>query len=878
MRYFCTSSDTGRLTRSLALYQSLTAQAGEFELTVLCLDREAETALRKMALPRVHLLPGEELTGQFPALAAAQSDRTPREFQATCTPWLLRHLLPRIPVGQLLTYLDAGIYFFGSPQPLYDEIGAASVAIIPQRYPASLAHWEAHGKFSSAWISLRHDATGLACATDWSDRCAAWCFTLVEPTRYAEQKYLEAWPAQFPGTVVISHPGANVAPWNVADATITGSPAGPLLNRQPLVFYHFHSLHHLVHQLYDPGLHRFSVTPTAALRELVYQPYLRALAGSATTEIPDIVPPARADDPRSGLALASLLEQWRVTEQQAAAGRLAHEKNRAASQQALADCRGAMARTELYLKDVEADRAAQRLLLMQLKQELKKTHFDLAGNETYIKGLLAETAALNAEKDAQIASMTAEMDRRSVAAAQVEQEDLRLVLEPYSRKIRRLLVAKFHPRLLPEILWLALFGTAVEVLGSPPEYAAAAHGTVGFHRESLLEWLGQLDSLFNERAYQRANPDVVTAIAQGAVASGWDHYLRFGQREGRSTGMPAYSSGLAEFDAVAFDGSDAASLAPFLAGRLQPHHQLFISGFTPPTDWLPLDEGRTYLLGHTVYCPRPPAAWLGPCQPANGRIRALPPVAAEDIYPEKPAQRADWPRISVVTVSHNQGAGLLETLHSVLDQNYPNLEYIVIDGGSTDGSAKIIQPLADRLVWRTGETVTSQVQGLNRGLALATGRILTWLDSGDRLAPGSLFTVGQTFLLHAADVVAGRCAITRDAAPAAHQLHRNHFPLDRIQPLAAEEWLDLDHGWLQRRFFQQPEVFFTRDIFERAGGRLREDLGSSVDYDLWVRLAKAGARLFALPEILAIARERPAPADQPSQVIELRAVSASHKT
>jgi hypothetical protein len=877
MRYFCTYFDAKYLTRGLALHQSLTAHAGEFELVVLCMDQEAEAGLKQKALSGVRLVPVAELIRSYPALATAQTDRTPQEFQLTCKSWLLRHLLPQIPAGHLLTYLDAGLYFFSSLQPLYDEIGAASIAITPHRFPASLSHLERTGKFNPGWISLRHDATGEACAADWAAKCADWCFFLVEPTRYAEQKYLEAWPAQFPGVHQISHPGANVAPWNVADAVITGSPSGPRVNRQPLIFYHFHSLQHLVRQLYDPGLQRFSVAPTTALRELVYQPYLRVLGDSAGPETPDIVPPARTDDPRSGLALAQLAEQLRATQQLAAAHQLALEKNRAASRQALAESRDAMAGTQLYLKDVEADRAAQRLSLLKVNQELKKAYFDLEGNVTYIKGLLADTALQNAGKDAQIAGLNAELNRRSVAATQVEQENLRLVIEPYSRKIRRLLVAKFHPRLLPEILWLSLFGTAVEVLDCPPEYSAAAHGSVGFHPESLLEWLGQLDSLFNERAYQLANPDVVTAIAQHAVVSGWDHYLRFGQREGRSHGMPAYSSGLAEFDAVAFDGSDAASLAPFLAGRLQPHHQLFISGFTPPTDWLPLDEGRTYLLGHTVYCPRPPATWLGPRQPTNGLTRTLPPVTAEEIYPEKPAQRADWPRISVITVSHNQGAGLGETLRSVLDQNYPNLEYIVIDGDSTDGLAEIIQPHAHRLVWRTGETVTSQAQGLNRGLALATGRILTWLNRGDRLAPGSLFTVGQTFLLHAADVVAGRCALTRDLTPAAHQLHRNHFPLDRIQPLAVEELLELDRGWLQRRFFQQPEVFFTRDIFERAGGRLREDLGSSMDYDLWVRLAKAGARLFALPEILAIASERPPPGDHPQQVSELRAVSAFHR-
>ncbi len=878
MRYFCTDFDSNDLSRGLALYQSLQAHAGNFELVVLCLDVAAEKQLRARALPKVRLLPLAELIAHSPGLAAAQSDRTAAEFALTCTSWLLRYQLPQVPGGELLTYLAADLFFFSSPQPAFDEIGTASVAITPHRFPAALAHLERYGRYDAGWVTLRHDTTGLACAADWADKCAAWCFTLLEPARYAEGKYLDAWPALFPGTVSLSHPGVNAAPWNIADAVITSSPAGPLVGRQPLICYHFHSLHHLTRQLYDPGLHRYDATPSDALREQIYRPYLRVLADpGADADSPDIIPPARADDPRAGEAIAVLAEQLSAVQRDAAAHQIARERSEAAAGQSLAESRDTLALTLLRLKEVEEDRAAQRHRLLKVEQDLKQAYFDLEGNAAYIKKLLAETEAERAGKDAQIASLSGELSRRAVTAAQAEQEDVRAILEPYSRQVRRLLVAKFHPRLLPEILWFSLFGVIVDVLGCPPEYAAAPRGNVHFHPEPMMDWLGQLDSLFDERAYRAAHPDVRTAIEQGALTSGWDHYLRFGQQEGRSPGSPAYRAGLAEYDAVAFDGADAGALAPFLAGRMQPHQQLFISGFTPPTDLLPSGDGRTYLLGHTLHCARPPTIWLGPRQPAGRLAGALPPVSAEEVYPEKPAQQADWPRITVVTISYNQAALLEATLRSVLDQRYPNLEYIVIDGGSTDGSAEIIQRYADRLVWRVGEPADHHARALNRGLAQASGRILTWLDSGDRLAPGSLFTVGQTLLLHSADMVSGRCALETDAEPQPHHLHRNHLPLDRILPLGLGELLDLDRGWLQRPFFRQPEVFFTRDIFERAGGSLREDLRFSTDYDLWVRLAKTGARLFALPEVLAIARELPGGPADGGRVAELRAVSTAHQ-
>src|ERR1700712_2068910 len=105
------------------------------------------------------------------------------------------------------------------------------------------------------------------------------------------------------------------------------------------------------------------------------------------------------------------------------------------------------------------------------------------------------------------------------------------------------------------------------------------------------------------------------------------------------------------------------------------------------------------------------------------------------------------PKISLVTATLNRASFLEETIRSVLDQNYPNLEYIVVDGGSTDGSVEIIREYAARLKWWVSEKDRGQSHALNKGFAKATGRILTWLNSDDRLAPGSLYTIGQTFLL-----------------------------------------------------------------------------------------------------------------------------------
>ncbi len=219
-------------------------------------------------------------------------------------------------------------------------------------------------------------------------------------------------------------------------------------------------------------------------------------------------------------------------------------------------------------------------------------------------------------------------------------------------------------------------------------------------------------------------------------------------------------------------------------------------------------------------------------------MRGWPWIAPAAPLPREFVENAAWPKISIITPSFNQGKYIEETILSVLNQGYPNLEYIVMDGGSTDNSVDIIRKYESRLSSWASEKDKGQSNAINKGMERATGDIFTWLNSDDRLAPSALFSAALAFQTARPDIVAGIC-----------QLHQGHGVIeqhltscsDGVLPLM--DLLDVSNGWLKGQFFYQPEVFFTRDIWCRAGGRVDESLFYSMDYELWVRFAEQAAKL-----------------------------------
>lgn len=181
-----------------------------------------------------------------------------------------------------------------------------------------------------------------------------------------------------------------------------------------------------------------------------------------------------------------------------------------------------------------------------------------------------------------------------------------------------------------------------------------------------------------------------------------------------------------------------------------------------------------------------------------------------------------FPKITVITPSFNQAAFLEETILSVLNQNYPNLEYIIIDGGSTDGSVDILKKYEDRLTYWISEKDSGQSEAINKGLRKSTGSILCWLCSDDLYTEGALLNVAAYF----------------ENQPEVGFIHGKSilFGEGKKEILVGSDREELTLKYFTVIPFPQPSSFFRRRIIEEQG-ILDESLHFGMDYDLLVRIA-----------------------------------------
>lgn len=210
--------------------------------------------------------------------------------------------------------------------------------------------------------------------------------------------------------------------------------------------------------------------------------------------------------------------------------------------------------------------------------------------------------------------------------------------------------------------------------------------------------------------------------------------------------------------------------------------------------------------------PAPPPGKVGwPWTEQSEPVGALMPTGSE------------WPRISIVTPSYNQGQFIEETIRSVLLQGYPNLEYIVMDGGSTDNSVDILRKYEPWLTYWASERDRGQSDAINKGFSISTGQVMGWLNSDDLLMKDALAHLATSYI------------------PGLHWWYGNalHMLPDktlRSYPLPKGEVSrrDLLHA---RVIISQVSTFWTRELWEKSGSSLSQ-CHMAMDYELWLRFSE----------------------------------------
>lgn len=200
-----------------------------------------------------------------------------------------------------------------------------------------------------------------------------------------------------------------------------------------------------------------------------------------------------------------------------------------------------------------------------------------------------------------------------------------------------------------------------------------------------------------------------------------------------------------------------------------------------------------------------------------------------------------WPRISIVTPSLNQGQFLEEAIHSVLSQGYPNLEYIVIDGGSTDGSVEIIKKYEKYLSFWISEKDEGYADAINKGLQKSTGEILGWLNADDRYAKGTFIKITETFRKHPDGIV----------------VHGNRILIDQNGKVTG--WSCLPPFDPSRSIYTvcSETAFWRRSAMSRVGV-LNSELQFAADFEFFCRLYQSGGGKFIkLNEFLGYFRSHP---------------------
>ena len=202
-----------------------------------------------------------------------------------------------------------------------------------------------------------------------------------------------------------------------------------------------------------------------------------------------------------------------------------------------------------------------------------------------------------------------------------------------------------------------------------------------------------------------------------------------------------------------------------------------------------------------------------------------------------------YPKISIITPNFNGEKYLEQTIQSVLSQNYPNLEYIIIDGGSTDNSVEIIKKYESQLAFWVSESDKGLYDAVQKGFDKSTGDIMAWINSDDLYHPKAFFTVAEIFKFSEVNWLQGIPSIFDEMGRT-------------VAVSGIKRWSKLDYYLGNFKWIQQESVFWRRSLWESAGSKLSTEMKYAGDLELWLRFFRH-EKLYVTNALLGGFRQQP---------------------
>lgn len=216
----------------------------------------------------------------------------------------------------------------------------------------------------------------------------------------------------------------------------------------------------------------------------------------------------------------------------------------------------------------------------------------------------------------------------------------------------------------------------------------------------------------------------------------------------------------------------------------------------------------------------------------------LPPRITKKFIPELTPDGKEWPKISIVTVSFNMVDYIEDTIRSVLDQQYPNLEYIIIDGGSTDGTVDIIKKYEPWLAYWISEPDSGMYDAIQKGFKVSTGEIMAYINSDDKYYTNAFYSAATIFSGNEdVDWILGRATFYNDEGTI-------------VDVKDMKKWSKFNYYLGDYQWIQQESIFWRRRLWLKAGSRINTDLKYAGDYELWLRFFRF-AKLYSADTVFA---------------------------